>query len=1070
MARSTSPSRQLNREMGYSLNFSAASNSVVVPTTSIDPTTGMTIALWVKIKSMGPSNGGRITDKHATANGYNFLCLVNNVLSFQIDAIAVNSPVNSLPLNQWTHVACTYDKTLSSNQISVYVNGNVVAMGTNTANIGSDGGTQRIGNRADGTRAFDGRMGDYHFYTRGLTPAEVYKLARGIEPSTTGLVQRYKMDEGTGSSTLDSSGNANTGTITGAAYSTNVAVKARLVSTGRYSIQEMTSALKLDGATSYVLGTNTINIPTATLALWINIPAKPSSNSFIAGFENGLNNAVFDKALYIDTTGKVFAHAYDGTNRDTSTPANPIVFGQWNHLAATFDGTNAKMYLNGSEIGTVACGNTYTSYSVPNLFVGGNAAVGVYNWLAALVDDVRVYNSGLTASQISDLARGIDPRSVTLISRWKFDESVGTTVADSSGSGNTGTITSAAFTQNTPFKGRLLSGDFDTSLDFRAASSRVTVTDQANLRLTSAMTFAAWIKPYSFGSGGTARLINKIPNTAGYQVLFLNNTSQGTFRFSEFGGNYDANGNSITLNVWQHMVITFDKTLSSNQINFYINGINVGSATKTTDIATDTSDLIIGDQGAGGKVHDGLIDDLRLYNVGLTPAQVLNLYKRIDPPSTGLVLWHKYNEVAGTTAIDYSGSGNTGTIANAIYTTDVPFRGREIVHSDVVSNLPNGLWTWFNDPRAVRYVGSSDKTYFGYVNSSGDVIVSSIDNLSGTTVSFTLKAALQVDDHDNPAILIRPDGKIQCFYSRHSADNNLYYRISTNAEDISAFDAETTGPTNTAGANGCSYSNPWYLSSESKYFMFWRGGDWNPAFSTSTDGTTWGTSATVITNPGQRPYVKYTSNGTDKIHIAYTDGHPNETTNSIHHCYYQNGNFYKTDGTLIKAVGSLPLAVSDGTLVYDGTSTNSWIWDIALDSNGYPVIVYATFPSTTNHKYRYARWNGSAWIDNAITTAGPTIYGAEPYYSPGISLDHDDPSIVYLARKISPYYQIYKYVTADGGATWRRELLDSSTTNVSLRPVSVLNHGNTMQVLWFTGTYTSYTSYSTTVKGLYRSY
>lgn len=209
--------------------------------------------------------------------------------------------------------------------------------------------------------------------------------------------------------------------------------------------------------------------------------------------------------------------------------------------------------------------------------------------------------------------------------------------------------------------------NFGTCLDFRTAGSRVTVADSASLRLTSSLTISVWINPISFGTGGTARILSKIPSTAGYQVLMLNNSSQGTFRLSEFGGNYDASNNAIKLKQWQHLAITFDKTLSSNQIKFYINGINVGNATKTTDIATDTSNLTIGDQEAGGRVFDGWIDDLRIYNRGLSASEVANLYYGSEPSSSGLVLWHKYDEGAGTSAIDSSGNQSAATITNATY-------------------------------------------------------------------------------------------------------------------------------------------------------------------------------------------------------------------------------------------------------------------------------------------------------------------------------------------------------------------------------------------------------------------
>lgn len=237
MARTTASTRQIVRDFGTCLNFTPGS-SKVVPTTNINPTTGMTIACWVNLTSLGTSSAGRFTDKHATANGYAFLSAANGVLGFNIDAVNTSSGNSVLTLRQWIHIACTYDKTLGSNQMAGYVNGVLVSNGTNTSNIGSDGGNQIIGDRAAGSRKLDGLMDDYHFYTRGLTSTEIINLYNGVEPSTSGLVQWYKFDEGSGASAIDSSGNSNTGNISNGSYSTNVFMKPRVPATGRVLITE----------------------------------------------------------------------------------------------------------------------------------------------------------------------------------------------------------------------------------------------------------------------------------------------------------------------------------------------------------------------------------------------------------------------------------------------------------------------------------------------------------------------------------------------------------------------------------------------------------------------------------------------------------------------------------------------------------------------------------------------------------------------------------------------------------------------------------------------------------------
>ena len=103
------------------------------------------------------------------------------------------------------------------------------------------------------------------------------------------------------------------------------------------------------------------------------------------------------------------------------------------------------------------------------------------------------------------------------------------------------------------------------------------------------------------------------------------------------------------------------------------------------------------------------------------------------------------------------------------------------------------------------------------------------------------------------------------------------------------------------------------------------------------------------------------------------------------------------------------------------------------------MIVFASFASTSDHRYMYARWTGTRWQTSEITAAGGSISldGKEPYYSAGITLDHEDPSTVYLSRLVSGIYQVETWKTADGGATLdrgrRSRAATRSTTSVRSR-------------------------------------
>ena len=385
----------------------------------------------------------------------------------------------------------------------------------------------------------------------------------------------------------------------------------------------------------------------------------------------------------------------------------------------------------------------------------------------------------------------------------------------------------------------------------------------------------------------------------------------------------------------------------------------------------------------------------------------------------------------------------------------------------------DGAWCWFGDPRAVTftgtYAGAHTRTYVGWVDIEGDIKVSSYDHATGARTTAVLQARLNKDDHANPSIQVRPDGRLVVYYSRHVGPS-MHYRVSTNPEDVTSWQPPQTVPTNSPGIRGYTYPNPIRLADEGRTYLFWRGGNYNPTFSTQNDGeTTWSPARTLIRIANERPYAKYDSSGGDTIHVAYTNAHPAEYEDvNIYYARVRAGKVERAGGAQVGTLDA-PIAPADGDVVYNG-SEPAWVHDVAADASGRPVIVFASFPSATDHRYHYARWTGSAWEVNQITPAGGSFRedGGSPYYSGGLTLDHEDPSRVYLSRRTAPgTWQVETWTTPDGGTSWSSEVLASSGKNV--RPVSprgMSATGGDMSVLWMKGGYPSYTTYDTAIQAL----
>jgi hypothetical protein len=389
----------------------------------------------------------------------------------------------------------------------------------------------------------------------------------------------------------------------------------------------------------------------------------------------------------------------------------------------------------------------------------------------------------------------------------------------------------------------------------------------------------------------------------------------------------------------------------------------------------------------------------------------------------------------------------------------------------------DGAWCWFQGPRAIYIDGRHKRTYAGWITRDGKLRVGSYDHETERIDRHTLKENWEADDHNSNSFLALPNGHIMAFYTRHNGIG-LYSKTTSKPEDITSWNDENT----IMDTAGITYTQPVYLVDEKRYFLFWRGESWKPTFSTSTDGKIWTTPHILIRQKGRedshiRPYLKVASDGKSTIHLAFTDGHPkDEPKNSVYYLRYTKGGFYKADGHAAGTMNDLPVSHQDSDLVYDGrkNGVRAWIWDIAADQKGYPVIVYAVFPDKTDHRYRYARWDGHHWIDSEITPAGKwfpkTPEGAsesEPYYSGGITLDHGDPSVVYLSRLTNKRFEIERRSTADSGTSWSVKAITAESPYNNVRPVVPIGYNRSKDhLLWMTGNYIGFTNFRTGISML----
>lgn len=381
----------------------------------------------------------------------------------------------------------------------------------------------------------------------------------------------------------------------------------------------------------------------------------------------------------------------------------------------------------------------------------------------------------------------------------------------------------------------------------------------------------------------------------------------------------------------------------------------------------------------------------------------------------------------------------------------------------------DGMWTWFTDPRAIFRGGA---TYVGHVNSSGSVAVTKWVHALNDQSQAVMANALQVNDHANPALCFLPDGRLFVVYSKHNDSDGFRFRLAASADSISSFSTETVVTASTP----VSYSNPYYLSQTGKVYNIYRSGaggfgtnPWNCRAYDVSAGT-WDAERTWFTNTDRRPYPKFSGNGVDRIDILFSDMHPNQGASSIYHAYMQldgsnNEKFYQSDGTLI---GDGPIEPSDATLVYDGSSVRAWTWDFHRESGGTLHALFSTFPTSEDHRLRYAKCTAGTWGSSVeVAAMGRYLVASEPYYNGGGAIDKIDPTRLYVSAKTPSVevWELAEYRTSDSGASWSKHADITTSSGVrNCRPVCPVGADAEFRVIWWAASmYDYYDDYAAVV-------
>ena len=398
-----------------------------------------------------------------------------------------------------------------------------------------------------------------------------------------------------------------------------------------------------------------------------------------------------------------------------------------------------------------------------------------------------------------------------------------------------------------------------------------------------------------------------------------------------------------------------------------------------------------------------------------------------------------------------------------------------------------GAWCWFADPRAMHYTSADGKinaAYIGYIDVHGAIKATQMDFANNKREDVLVRSVFQPDDHNNPTFLTLPDKRIMIFYTRHTDEACIWYRISQKPGDITALGEEKR----LATANNTTYPSPFILSDDpSHIYLCWRGINWHPTIARLTmpdanDNCSFDFGPKqIVQSTGARPYAKYQSNGKDKIYVSYTTGHPdNEMPNWLYFnvidINHGNGPILRDlNGTQLSVISSGVFNVSKtdsyasqypATIVDKSANIRNWVWQIALDANEHPVIAYPHIDDAkTSHVYWYARWNGSSWKNTWVQYGGHAFHqnwnSTEKCYSGGMALDPDNINDLYLSIPTTDgqynrdgVYEIWKYTVDDAGNVAGSQQITQNSPKNNARPYVIPGSKNSpLRLVWMQGDY-----------------
>ncbi|MGG1515488.1 LamG-like jellyroll fold domain-containing protein [Paenibacillus oryzisoli] len=424
----------------------------------------------------------------------------------------------------------------------------------------------------------------------------------------------YKMDETSGTTASDASGNNHTATLQSSGGTASWDANGGKVKGALHLAPTVNSSTYYG---NYYASIPNFFDPAATdfsFAAWVKPDQEAASgtNQTIFAQEGTLGRSI----LYRTSTGKL--NSFLGGVTTSTTGVIPI--GSWTHVALVKSGSTVKMYLNGvlDKTSTVA-----TESATGDFRLGAHKAPSYNsaNWNGWL-DEVQLTKSALTDAQIQNMYNGLAP-----IAQYRMNEYAGSSASDSSGNNHPASLVASS--------GGILSwtpaGKAAGALNFVPSGSNSYGNYYASIPnlfdpAATNFTISAWVNLAAATATGTNQAIFAQEGSSGRNLLYRD-AATGTLR-SFLGGVVTTTTGAVPMGEWTHVALVND----GGTIQLYINGVADGTAAVTVNSSTGNFRIGANKSPSSSNANwNGMIDELQIFQAALTPTEISHVANGVAP-------------------------------------------------------------------------------------------------------------------------------------------------------------------------------------------------------------------------------------------------------------------------------------------------------------------------------------------------------------------------------------------------------------------------------------------------------